>query len=96
MKQLQRADQGYPFLSKLPVLGYLFGSTVDDTTRTELIILLTPHVIRNQQESGKTSSNYLNRFKENTNINIDEQTKVKSSKGESGDESQKDSGQGGS
>ncbi|MFZ2197160.1 MAG: secretin N-terminal domain-containing protein [Thermodesulfovibrionales bacterium] len=91
-----KGRSGIPFLSKLPVLGYLFGSTVDDTTRTELIILLTPHVIRNQQESGKTSSNYLNRFKENTNINIDEQTKVKSSKGESGDESQKDSGQGGS
>ena len=85
-----RGRSGIPFLSKLPVLGYLFGSTIDDTTRTELIILLTPHVIRNQQESGKTSSDYLNRFKENTNINIEEQTR--GSKGESGDES-RDSGQ---
>lgn len=85
-----KGRSGIPFLSKLPILGYLFGSTVDDTTRTELIVLLTPHVIRNQQESGKTSSDYLNRFKENTKVNIDEQTKARGRKGDAGDEGHKD------
>jgi general secretion pathway protein D len=89
-----KGRSGIPFLSKIPILGYLFGSTIDDTTRTELIILLTPHVIRNQQESGKTSSDYLNRFKENTKIDIDG---LKKDKGKNiqdgGDAGNKDSGQ---
>ncbi len=42
---------GIPFLRKIPVLGHLFGSTNNDSTRTELIVLLTPHVIRSQQEA---------------------------------------------
>ena len=79
-----KGRSGIPFLSKIPILGYLFGSTIDDTTRTELIILLTPHVIRNQQESGKTTSDYLNRFKENTKINIDEFKKDKVKKEQDG------------
>ena len=41
--------QGIPFLYKIPVLGYLFGNTERDNTRTELVILLTPHVVKNQQ-----------------------------------------------
>ena len=89
-----KGRSGIPFLSKIPVLGYLFGSTIDDTTRTELIILLTPHVIRNQQESGNTSSNYLNRFKENTKMKMDEikKDKVKEEPG-GGDAGNKDSRQ---
>jgi type II secretory pathway component GspD/PulD (secretin) len=71
---------GIPFLSRIPILGYLFGSTVDDTTRTELIILLTPHVVRNQQEAGNTTSDYLDRFKKNTKIKIDEFIKERSQK----------------
>ena len=43
--------QGIPFLYKIPVLGYLFGNTERDNTRTELIILLTPHVVKNQKEA---------------------------------------------
>jgi type II secretory pathway component GspD/PulD (secretin) len=83
---------GIPFLSRIPILGYLFGSTVDDTTRTELIILLTPHVVRNQQEAGNTTSDYLDRFKKNTKIKINEFIKEKSQKEqESGDEGSKDS-----
>jgi general secretion pathway protein D len=44
-----RNRQGIPFLYKIPVLGYLFGNTERDNTRTELVILLTPHVVKNQQ-----------------------------------------------
>lgn len=38
---------GLPFLSDIPIVGNLFGTTDDNHTRTELIILLTPHVARN-------------------------------------------------
>ncbi|NLV32346.1 MAG: hypothetical protein GXY47_14460 [Acidobacteria bacterium] len=37
---------GIPFLSDIPILGSLFGATVRKNHRTELIILITPHVIR--------------------------------------------------
>jgi general secretion pathway protein D len=37
---------GIPFLSDIPVLGVLFGRTTRNTSRTELLIMITPHVIR--------------------------------------------------
>ncbi len=54
---------GIPFLSKIPIIGSLFGNTSDLTTRTELIILLTPHVMRNQEEAQTISSAYIRRYK---------------------------------
>jgi len=37
---------GIPFLSDIPILGALFGQTSKNSHRSELIILITPHVIR--------------------------------------------------
>jgi general secretion pathway protein D len=37
---------GVPFLSEIPLLGSLFGQSSRHVTRNELIILITPHVIR--------------------------------------------------
>jgi type II secretory pathway component GspD/PulD (secretin) len=37
---------GVPFLSQIPLLGSLFGSHSRSVNRTELVILITPHVIR--------------------------------------------------
>lgn len=37
---------GIPFLSDIPLLGSLFGQTNRNTQRVELIIMITPHVIR--------------------------------------------------
>jgi general secretion pathway protein D len=36
---------GIPFLNRIPVLGYLFGSTEDKIEKTELLMLITPRVI---------------------------------------------------
>jgi general secretion pathway protein D len=36
---------GIPYLNRIPVLGYLFGSTEDIIERTELLMLITPRVI---------------------------------------------------
>jgi Flp pilus assembly secretin CpaC len=38
------AQQGLPGLSRVPVLGYLFGAKVKTDTRRELVVLLTPHI----------------------------------------------------
>jgi len=36
---------GTPFLSKIPIIGTAFSSKTDNIARTELVVLLTPHVI---------------------------------------------------
>jgi len=59
-----KTRSGIPWLSKIPVLGYLFGNTVDDESRTEIIILLTPHVIKNQNEAKDLTTNYVDKYTE--------------------------------
>ena len=39
-----------PVLGKIPVLGRAFGSTTQSTSKTELIVLLEPHVIYDENE----------------------------------------------
>jgi general secretion pathway protein D len=58
-----KSRSGLPFLSKIPILGYLFGSTTNTYTRTELIILLTPHVIRSQQEATSITTDYVEKLR---------------------------------
>lgn len=36
---------GIPFLARIPLLGYLFSSTVKDSTKSELMIILTPELV---------------------------------------------------
>jgi general secretion pathway protein D len=42
---------GIPFLHELPVIGNLFGSTTKNDDRTELVILLTPKVVKTKQDA---------------------------------------------
>jgi type II secretory pathway component GspD/PulD (secretin) len=58
-----KGRSGIPFLSKIPLLGYLFGGTTQTEDRTELIILLTPYVVRSQNEAGVITEGYLRRLK---------------------------------
>ncbi|MFA6053917.1 MAG: secretin N-terminal domain-containing protein [Thermodesulfovibrionales bacterium] len=53
---------GIPILSKIPLIGSLFSNTSVKTDRTELIILLTPHVIKSGKEAGEVTSEYLERI----------------------------------
>ncbi len=38
-------SEGMPFISKIPIIGELFKSGTSGSTRTELLVLLTPHII---------------------------------------------------
>lgn len=58
-EDISTARSGIPFLSKIPLLGYIFGSTTDENHRKELIILLTPRVIKNQHDARKATSSYV-------------------------------------
>jgi general secretion pathway protein D len=46
---------GIPFLSEIPILGNLFGTTNKNASRSELIILITPHVIRTHEKLQEMS-----------------------------------------
>jgi general secretion pathway protein D len=54
---------GVPFLSKLPVLGALFGQKTQNRTRNEVIVLLTPTIVRNPQEARDLTDEYGSKFK---------------------------------
>jgi general secretion pathway protein D len=43
---------GVPWLSEVPVVGSLFGTTNDSITRSEIIVLVTPHVVRDAQSAA--------------------------------------------
>jgi general secretion pathway protein D len=55
-----RDRAGIPYLMNLPVIGRFFGSTTDTLRRTELVMLITPHVIRNREESQKVTEAFKN------------------------------------
>lgn len=51
-----RGSSGLPWLQNIPVLGFLFGQKTTSRTRRELIVLITPYVIRNQLDADTVSN----------------------------------------
>ena len=43
-------NQGVPFISDIPVIGNLFSSKSSDKQKDNLIVFLTPHIVRNKSE----------------------------------------------
>ena len=58
------SNTGIPWLNKIPILGYLFGNTDDTSNRTEIVILLTPRVIKSIQDISDVTTEYVDKFKE--------------------------------
>ncbi len=46
-----KKSSGFPFLRKIPIIGWLFGSESQATDRSELFIFITPRII-NEKEAG--------------------------------------------
>jgi type II secretory pathway component GspD/PulD (secretin) len=67
-EDVTQSRSGIPFLYKIPVIGYLFGSTINEKQRNELIILLTPRVMRTAEEAKIVTSDYIDRFTKTTDI----------------------------
>ena len=51
----QNGRSGLPWLQELPIVGWLFGVRSNSITRTELLVLITPHVIRNREEGDQVT-----------------------------------------
>ncbi len=50
-------SSGLPKLSRMPVLGHLFGNKTKEDTRTELVIFITPTIITGTSNVGRKVSN---------------------------------------
>ncbi|WP_251047326.1 MULTISPECIES: type II secretion system secretin GspD [unclassified Lysobacter] len=61
--ETRRSGSGLPGLSRIPVIGALFGRQGSSTTRRETIVLLTPTLVRNPQESRDLTDEYSRRFR---------------------------------
>jgi general secretion pathway protein D len=48
---VQRGNQGIPWLKDVPLLGLLAGQQTNSRDRTELLVLITPHVIHDQRDA---------------------------------------------
>jgi general secretion pathway protein D len=63
---------GYPWLARIPILGYLFGQNNKDHSQNEIVFAITPHIVRADEISDEnlrpidvgTGSNIGLRFKE--------------------------------
>ena len=56
-------SSGIPGLSRLPVVGGLFGHRTQNKTRRETIILITPTIVHNPQEAADLTDEYSRRFR---------------------------------
>ena len=48
-------SSGLPLLSRIPVLGALFGTQTRNGARTELLVVITPRVVRNSHDARDVS-----------------------------------------
>lgn len=58
------SKSGVPFLSSIPILGYLFGGTTKNDTKTELVIAITPRVVKTDNSVQKLSRDFIMRLNE--------------------------------
>jgi general secretion pathway protein D len=60
---VNRGGSGLPGLSRIPIIGGLFGVQNSGTRREETIILITPTLIRNPQDARDLTDEYGRRFR---------------------------------
>ncbi|HRP63602.1 MAG TPA: type II and III secretion system protein, partial [Phycisphaerales bacterium] len=62
--RFERRDRKVPFFGDLPVIGALFRSETQETAKTELLIVLTPHVIESPASLrvGEITDRQINRL----------------------------------
>ena len=58
-----KGSSGIPMLSRIPVIGGLFGSQNRSNNREEVLVLITPTVVRSPDDARKLTDEYGERFK---------------------------------
>ena len=60
-EQYESEETKVPVLGDIPIIGFFFKKIIKHKTKTETVIILTPHVITHPALAGKTSEEFLNR-----------------------------------
>ncbi len=63
-ENVNKTRSGLPFLSRIPILGWLFGQTNNTTTRTELVVLISPRIMRNQVDGRQLTDEFRARLRQ--------------------------------
>jgi general secretion pathway protein D len=50
--RFERVDRKIPLLGDIPIVGALFRQFKENSSKTELLIVLTPHVVRSPSQAG--------------------------------------------
>jgi general secretion pathway protein D len=56
-------NNGFPYLSRIPVVGALFGQRTAQDNRKEILVLITPTVVRDPMEARRLTDEYGARFR---------------------------------
>ncbi len=59
----ENGSSGVPYLSRIPVVGSLFGTRTANTGRNEVIVLLTPTIVRDPEEARTLTDEYTRQFR---------------------------------
>jgi general secretion pathway protein D len=59
----ENGSSGVPYLSRIPVIGSLFGTRTANTGRNEVIVLLTPTIVRDPEEARTLTDEYTRQFR---------------------------------
>jgi general secretion pathway protein D len=60
---VERGSSGLPGLARIPVIGGLFGRQTSRTSRNEVIVLLTPKIVRDPRQARELTDEYGRRFR---------------------------------
>ena len=58
------AEDGVPWLYKAPLIGPLFGTTTKTRTRTELLVIITPRALYNDEQLRQASDEMRDRVRD--------------------------------
>lgn len=56
-------NKGIPYFSSIPYIGWLFGSIGEDLIRTELLIMVTPHIVGNPGDGDSVTEQFRNKLR---------------------------------
>jgi general secretion pathway protein D len=62
-EKTDETQEGLPILSKIPYLGMLFGYNKNTTNKVELLILITPHVVKSFEEAELATREFTEKVK---------------------------------
>jgi len=63
-RDISRTKSGIPLLQEIPLLGNFFSDTQNTNQKTELIVLITPHVVDNLQKAHAVTEELRHRLSE--------------------------------